>query len=181
MAAVHAALVAAPAVVSGRTGALARPEAWACLAAALALAAAELRARPRPEAVRLGAPGTWLALTSALALYATTTAAAGWPSMQSPWTWAGAPVAAIGIALRAAAMRALGEAFGSEIVRAPGRRVVTSGVYRLRHPSELGLVLFASGVALLGGSAIALALTVAVIVPATALRVALEERAIAAR
>lgn len=116
------------------------------LAAVLALAIAE---GGRRDPARWGAPGTFVSLASALALLATTVAAA--------FSGHGQPLGlvpvALGIALRVASMRALGDAFTSETAFVPGRPIVATGVYRwTRHPSDLGLVLYAGGMALLGPS-----------------------------
>ncbi len=150
----------------------------AVLGSVLALAIAETLARKGSDPVRWGAPGSHLALASALGLLAITVAAAAGPRTNA----IGLVPVAIGIALRAAAMRALGDAFTSETVLAPGRRVVTTGVYRwTRHPSDLGLVVFALGLALLGASVVAGAIAALVVVPTVVVRIAREERHLRAR
>lgn len=66
----------------------------------------------------------------------------------------GAALVLGGIAARAAAIRSLGRHFVSDLCLLPGHRLHRGGPYaHLRHPSELGLALIASGVALLLGSA----------------------------
>lgn len=150
----------------------------AVVASVIALAIAETLARRGPDPVRWGAPGTRSALASALGLFATTIAAATGPGTRL----VGLVPVAIGIALRGLAIRALGDAFSSETVLVPGRVVVRGGVVRwTRHPSELGLALFAFGLALLGDSAIAAAFAGLVVVPSAAVRIAGEERLLRAR
>lgn len=150
----------------------------AVLGSVLVLAIAETTARRGPDPVRWGAPGTHLALASAMGLLATTAAAAAGPRT----LWIGLLPVALGIALRVAAIRALGDAFTSETVLVPGRTVVTTGVHAwTRHPSDLGLVLFAFGLALLGASIAAAGFAALVVVPSTALRIAEEERLLRAR
>jgi protein-S-isoprenylcysteine O-methyltransferase Ste14 len=119
------------------------------LLAAIALAIAE---RGKRDPVRWGAPGTAVSLASGLALLATTIAAA----CSGRTELVGLVPIAIGIALRVLAMRALGDAFTSETVFVPGRPILTSGLHRwTRHPSDLGLVLYAGGIAALGASRVA--------------------------
>ena len=142
------------------------------LAAAVVLAIAEAIARRgAPDPARWGAPGTRLSLASAMALLATTIAAA----LSGRTILVGLVPIAIGIGLRFAAIRALGDAFTSETAFVPGRPLVETGLYRwMRHPSDAGLVLYAAGIAVLGGSAIAGAF--AIMVTATAaLRIVEEE------
>jgi protein-S-isoprenylcysteine O-methyltransferase Ste14 len=175
----HALLLAAPVVAAGRGAELARPEAIAIVVLLLSFSVVESRARG-VEAMRFGAPGTWLALASAIALLVT-----AWLALATPlvwrWTWLGAPMIALGIALRVTAIRALGHSFSSETVIVPGRKIVTGGIHaRLRHPSEIGLVLAAAGVAILGASAAAACVVVGVVVPASIARVRAENAALAA-
>ncbi|MBX3185876.1 MAG: hypothetical protein KF819_02630 [Labilithrix sp.] len=177
---VHALVLAAPVAASGRTAELARPRALACIAIMIAFSAIESSARKAPDPSRFGAPGTGLALASSLALLATTWAAIALPvASPSPWTWVGAPLALAGIALRRSAILALGDAFISETVLVPGRPIVMRGIYRLRHPSEVGLSLVAAGVASTGGSLVAACLAAAVVGPTILARVAREERLLA--
>lgn len=141
-------------------------------ASVIALAIAE---RGRRDPARWSAPGTAVSLASGLALLGTTIAAA-WSASSGRSEPLGLVPIAIGIALRVFAMRALGDAFTSETVFVPGRPVVTTGVHRwTRHPSDLGLVLYAGGIATLGPSPVAFAF--AAIVLATAIvRVVQEEK-----
>jgi protein-S-isoprenylcysteine O-methyltransferase Ste14 len=139
------------------------------LLATIALAIAE---RARRDPARWGARGTAVSLASGLALLATTIAAA----CSERTELVGLLPVALGIGLRAAAMRALGDAFTSETAFVPGRPIVETGLYRwTRHPSDLGLVLHAGGLAVLGGSALAGAFALVVAVTAV-MRIADEER-----
>jgi protein-S-isoprenylcysteine O-methyltransferase Ste14 len=129
------------------------------------------------DPIRFGAPGTVLSLLSALALFATTVLAIALPDAASPLRFSGLALVAAGIVLRGAAVRALGDAFSSETVLVPGRALVTRGIYaHLRHPSDLGLFFFATGVAVLGGSSAALAAVMLGLAPTVALRILREER-----
>lgn len=90
---------------------------------------------------------------------------------------AGGALVAAGIALRVAAIRALGPAFVSTTTRPT--RVVVSGPYRfLRHPSELGLCTAAVGAAVLLASVVAAAVIAIALVPLVVVRCAAEERTI---
>ncbi|MDB4939530.1 MAG: isoprenylcysteine carboxylmethyltransferase family protein [Labilithrix sp.] len=178
---VHGAIVTLPLAALGLSTELAQPRALACIALLLLLGEAENAARRAPDPSSARAPGTALALLSALGLLAT-----GWVALAFPavrwWSWLGAPVVLAGIALRVAAIRALGASFTSEIVAAPGHALVTHGVYaRVRHPSDLGLLLVALGLACLTASAAAAFVALATVVPSVLLRVAAEERALATR
>lgn len=139
------------------------------LASVIALAIAE---GGRKDPAQWGAPGTGVSLASGLALLATTIAA-GSSGRCEPLGLV--PIAA-GVALRAFAIRALGDAFTSETAFVPGRPIVDRGLYRwTRHPSDLGLVLYAGGIATLGASALAFGF--AMLVLATAIvRVVQEEK-----
>ena len=180
---VHAALLTVPLAVLGRLDALVRPQAVACVVAMVLLAEMEAGSRNAPDPSRAGAPGTALALASALGLLGTAWAAIGFPSFASPtWSWLGLPLVLLGTAMRVAAFRALGASFTSEIVAAPGHALVRTGIYaHLRHPSDLGLLLVAAGLTCLGTSTSAALLTLAVIAPSVALRILREERALALR
>jgi protein-S-isoprenylcysteine O-methyltransferase Ste14 len=180
---VHAALLTAPLAVLGRLPALARPQAVACVLAVLLLAEIEAASRTTPDPSRVGAPGTGLALASALGLLGTAWAAIGFPSAPSPsWAWLGVPLVLLGTALRAAAIRALGESFTSEIVATPGHALIRRGIYAyLRHPSDLGLLVIAGGLAVLGTSLPAAVLALVVVFPSVALRILREERALSQR
>lgn len=146
------------------------------LLSVIALAIAE---GGRRDPVRWGAPGTKLSLASGIALLATTIAAAtsGRTGLVSLVSLIGLVPVGLGIALRFLAMRALGDAFTSETAFVPGRPIVESGLYRwTRHPSDLGLVLYAAGLAILGSSALAGAFAIMVAITA-AVRMVEEEKA----
>lgn len=140
------------------------------LASVIALAIAE---RGRRDPARWGAPGTAVSLASGLALLGTTIAAM-FAGRTEP---IGLVPIAVGIALRVFAMRALGDAFTSETVFVPGRPFVETGLHRwTRHPSDLGLVLYAGGIAMLGPSPIAFGLA-ALVLGTVIVRVVQEEKA----
>lgn len=126
----------------------------------------------RRDPARWGAPGTKLSLASGVALLATTIAAA----CSGRTEVLGLAPIAVGIGLRALAMRELGDAFTSETAFVPGRPIVEAGLYRwTRHPSDLGLMLYAAGLAILGASTVAGAFAI-VVASTAALRVVEEER-----
>ena len=86
-----------------------------------------------------------------------------------------------GIALRRAAMLALGPAFVSEPRPTTARDRVRHGPYRrLAHPSEWGLLAIAGGSAAVLGSLAAALLWGAVLVPLVAVRMRRESRSLAA-
>ena len=140
------------------------------LVSVVALAIAE---GGRRDPVRWGAPGTAVSLASGLALLGTTIAAI-FAERTAP---IGLVLIAVGIALRVLAMRALGDAFTSETVFVPGRPVIETGLHRwTRHPSDLGLVLYAGGMATLGPSPIAFGFA-ALVLGTVIVRVVQEEKA----
>lgn len=176
---VHGALLVLPLVVLGRGAYLVRIAALACVTSMLAFAEVEHLARRGADPSRFGAPGTYLALVSALGLLATTWAACGLPAPHAH-SWLGLVLVMCGVLLRAVAIRTLGASFTSETVLTPGRPLVKAGIYSwLRHPSEVGLLLVAFGLAVLGGSLVALAMASLVVAPSVALRIAQEERLLA--
>jgi protein-S-isoprenylcysteine O-methyltransferase Ste14 len=178
--AAHGALLVAPLAALGRFAELTRPQSLAGIAALLAFAEVERAARAAPDPARPGAPGTGLALTSALGLLATAWATLAWTSIITPLSWLGLPLLAAGIALRALAIRTLGPSFTSEIVAIPGQPVVTHGIYaRLHHPSDVGLLLVALGLALLGGSAPAALVALCVVAPSVVVRMMREDALLA--
>ena len=85
-----------------------------------------------------------------------------------------------GVALRLAAVRALGRWFVSEPRVVPGQPLVRRGAFaRLRHPSESGLLLLSLGACVLLGSVAGLAIWALAIVPLSLKRVAAEEAVLA--
>ena len=81
-----------------------------------------------------------------------------------------------GIGLRFAAMRRLGRYFVSETAIQKGQAVIDDGIYGVvRHPSETGTLLIASGASLLLQSPAALAVFSCLLVPLVILRVKLED------
>jgi len=140
-----------------------------------ALEAASSRAEPASRWTREHAG----ALTTGLALLVVHATAIGehvlWGAAGSP---AGLALIAIGVTLRIAAIRTLGDDFVS--MRTVPRRRVTTGVYRwVRHPSELGLVLAAMGAAVLLGSRGAAVVVLVVLVPLSLQRCRAEDRLLA--
>lgn len=176
---VHTALLVAPIVAVGRGEAIARPGAVACIALLVALATAETAAKKGvSDPSRFGAPGTRLALVSAVGLLVTAWVAIAAPaSASTAWVFASAFAGVVGIVLRVLAILTLGDAFTSETVLAPGRPVVRHGIYGyLRHPSDVGLLLFTAGIVGLCGSVAALVPTLLLVVPSTIARMRDEDR-----
>ncbi|CAN5280329.1 hypothetical protein BH23VER1_BH23VER1_00650 [soil metagenome] len=78
----------------------------------------------------------------------------------------GALIALSGIALRCAAIARLGPHFHNDTGVAPGQEWNSGGIFRyLRHPSEIGVLLAAAGMALAAGSPLGMALTAFVLAP----------------
>jgi protein-S-isoprenylcysteine O-methyltransferase len=111
-------------------------------------------------------PWVWRALAPAAA------------PLPAPARWALAGGVAAGIALRAAAMRTLGERFSRTLVVAPGQTLAAEGPYRLvRHPGYAAALLVFPCYAALGASAPAAgAAALALFAGAYALRIPAEER-----
>jgi protein-S-isoprenylcysteine O-methyltransferase len=93
---------------------------------------------------------------------------------------AGGLLMLVGVALRYAAIRALGRFFVTEITVAPAQQLIQRGIYRfIRHPSETGNLAVAFGASLLLGSLSAALLCIAVLLPLVLLRTAREDRFLA--
>ena len=93
---------------------------------------------------------------------------------------AGALLMISGVALRRAAIRALGDFFVSDTRVWPGQKLVTTGIYaRMRHPSETGLLAIALGSAALLQSEAALAVAILVMAPLVIVRIRREDRHLA--
>ena len=91
----------------------------------------------------------------------------------------GASFVLIGIALRVAAIRALGPRFVSDIC--VGRSMVRDGIYAwMRHPSEIGLLLLATGGPLLIGAPLTAGAAVIMLLPISRWRMQRENTAWAA-
>lgn len=181
IAAVHVGLVVAPAIAVGRGALLFSAPAITSVVLLVAFALAESAAQhDRADRSRFGAPGTHVAAVSALGLLGT-----AWLGVAAPGSSGsialsaiGAALAVVGIALRVFAIRALGSSFTSETVFVPGQPIVRSGLYRsFDHPSDIGLVLFATGLAAIGGSPWASVVAGFVVLPSVLARVVREERA----
>lgn len=178
---VHAALLVAPSLVIGRWDALVRPGAIACVVMLVAFAIAETAAKKGvSDPSRWGAPGTRLALVSGIGLLVTAWVAIAFPASASASASACACACAFGVLLRVLAIRALGDGFTSETVLAPGRPVVRTGIYALlRHPSDIGLLLFTAGLVGLSGSLLAIAPALLLVVPSAIARMVQEDRLLA--
>ena len=86
----------------------------------------------------------------------------------------------LGVGLRFAAHRSLGEQFRSGAVVAVGDRLITSGAFSwMRHPSDTGIVLLALGAATVCASAWAGAVAVIVLAPLAIARARLDDRVLA--
>jgi protein-S-isoprenylcysteine O-methyltransferase Ste14 len=115
----------------------------------------------RPVASRGESPLVLLALLL-LPLLTPPVAALGERLGLLPWLaipaveWSGVVIAALGFALRLAAMLQLGSRFSPLVVVQEGHRLETGGAYaRVRHPGYLGAWLACAGSALAFGSALA--------------------------
>jgi methyltransferase len=73
-----------------------------------------------------------------------------------PWVLALASIAfVIGQSLRLLAMRTLGERWTVKVMTLPGKRAVSSGIFRwVRHPNYLGVILEIAALPLLGGAVV---------------------------
>lgn len=167
----HLALLAVPLCLGG----VERPAQVIFLALAGTFGALEARAQRQERVDREP-----LAVLGGLSLLATFWLGLGLGGPVSGTTaLLGAGLMIAGIALRLAAIRALGPWFASTTHAYPGQPRVRSGVYRrLDHPSELGLCAVALGAALLLGSVPAAVMGALVVLPAAALRALRDERAL---
>jgi protein-S-isoprenylcysteine O-methyltransferase Ste14 len=144
--------------------------AFGVLLALWILGEASLSHEDQPTGGTLAWPTGLLVLASQVAAVATAHAAA-WGA-----AWGGAAVMAAGIALRLAAILALGHGFASAL---GSTSLVTSGPYRFaRHPSELGLLGILFGGAWLVASPWAAGIAAAA-VPLVVIRCLREDRALA--
>ncbi|HEY8206146.1 MAG TPA: isoprenylcysteine carboxylmethyltransferase family protein [Myxococcaceae bacterium] len=153
--------------------------ALAVLSAALVAGETALAPEPSlPTAATHRAPG-WAgpAVATGAGLLALQAAAVlvRWSVPPEVWS-AGAALMLMGGGLRLWAIHALGASFRTEHEVHEGQRLVRSGPYAfLRHPSELGLLIFALGAAALTGSWPAAAIWVLVLLPSSLLRLRREE------
>jgi protein-S-isoprenylcysteine O-methyltransferase len=100
----------------------------------------------------------------------------------NPWLVGGTVLAAVSLAFRIAAIRALGRFFTATVQVQSEQRVIDSGPYRvIRHPSYTGALGIAVGVALVFHSAMGLALVAVLAIPAYVYRMTVEEAALSAR
>lgn len=93
--------------------------------------------------------------------------------------WSGVALGALGVAIRRAAIRTLGTDFLDQVAWAPDQLRITTGVYRLRHPSELGSVAILVGTGLITGGRLALWALLFTALPMILIRILLEERCMA--
>ena len=109
-----------------------------------------------------------------LAVWTATTSGAPLPVMR---TSAMLLLFALGIALRMWAIRELGNRFRNDIAIAPSHPLETDGIYgKMRHPSELGLMLILGSTAALAGSLSAATVFLLISVPLTLWRMRCEDR-----
>ena len=102
--------------------------------------------------------------------------AAGFREPFTPVRWAGAIVVAASVALRLLSVVQLGPAYSVDLRVEPGRRLVTTGLYRfIRHPGYLSLIAAFAGVALAFWHPVATALCLALPPAVIAWRIRLEE------
>lgn len=165
---IHAAILVVVAWSLRGAESLAAGATWVAITgASLALGAEAASQRRDDVAVQPALETLTGLLVLALVLAATLDA----PS--SPWIPVGGGALAAGIALRVAAVRALGAGFGTR--PRPEEPLVEDGLYAwFQHPSELGLALLTGGLALIAASLFAAAAWVVLIAVAVA-RVRREE------
>ena len=109
-----------------------------------------------------------------LAIWTVTTSGAPLPAVR---TYAMLLLFALGIALRMWAIRNLGSRFRNDIAISPSHPLETDGIYeKMRHPSELGLMLILGSAAALAGSLSAAAVFLLISVPLTLWRMRCEDR-----
>ena len=76
---------------------------------------------------------------------------------QNDWRYVGLLLCCIGVGVRLAALKALGECFSAYVTLQPNHRLVQEGIYgRIRHPLYLSLLLAPVGIALVFASWLAL-------------------------
>ena len=181
-AAAHVALLAAPTIALGRAGALAGDAAAASfllLATTLCAGEAGWSDGESGGAGFLPASAGALALLLCFEVSLAEHLALGRPRFDGTVV-VGAMAMAFGVALRLAAVRALGRWFVSEPRVVPGQPLVRTGAFRLlRHPSESGLLLLSLGACVLLGSVAGLAVWAFAVVPLALKRVAAEEALLA--
>lgn len=155
------------------------------LYAALVAFASGLEAAVAPPADRSSPPGSTPVLLAQLTglLLLANQLGGPWLARAAPAPWRvefGSVALLAGAMLRAAAIRRLGGRFNSDNHIAAGAALETGGLYRrLAHPSELGLLLVATGAAAFWGGATAW--LVAPLYLVTLARLSLEEAALTRR
>lgn len=180
----HAALLASPALLAG--GESTRPALLAALVLALGLQVVELRAGgghdDEPASGSLDARLSGLTAVLLLTIQLVGMWERARSGASSSWlAQVGVALALLGVALRGAALRALGPDFVSSPDGRAGAPLRRSGVYGwVRHPSELGLLAFALGQALLLEARLALGLLALGLLPLVVWRTRREDRALGA-
>jgi protein-S-isoprenylcysteine O-methyltransferase Ste14 len=115
-------------------------------------------------------------LASAIALASVTANASSSLDIPGPHRAIGLIVMWLGLAIRVWAVAALGRAFRTTVEVDADQAVVSSGPYRwVRHPSYTGLLLIVAGFGLAVGNWLALAVCVALPLPALLRRIHVEE------
>lgn len=139
---------------------------------------------PRPELLRFPVATGIVALIIALAAMGECLwrirSGAG-PPFSSMAILIGAGIGSVGVGLRQAAIRRLGNRFRDEVVLPEGQEIESGGVYRwLAHPGELGLGLAMLGLVLMSGGVVAGVLWIVVLLPLMLARVRGENRLLSA-
>jgi protein-S-isoprenylcysteine O-methyltransferase Ste14 len=84
---------------------------------------------------------------------------------QNYWRYLGLLLSGVGVTVRVAALRALGEHFSAYVTLQPNHRLVQQGIYRrIRHPLYLSLLLAPTGIALVFASYLALPIFILAVV-----------------
>jgi protein-S-isoprenylcysteine O-methyltransferase Ste14 len=136
------------------------------------------RLQGRGSAARDRATRVLIAITvgTAIGLAALIASRATAPWSAGPYRTAGVIVMWLGLAIRVWAIAALGRAFRTTVEVDPEQPIVSTGPYRwIRHPSYSGLLLIVIGFGLAAGSWLALAVCVALPLPAVLRRIHVEE------
>src|SRR5256714_6496825 len=95
--------------------------------------------------------------------------------------YAGLAIAVASALFAAWAMWSLGKSYGIRMDLFEGHRLITGGPYRItRHPMYLGIVSFHVGATIAMESLALLVITVAYVIPFTAMRIRAEDRVLAA-
>lgn len=166
---------------------LATPSPWLALAAAVVTLFTQPALTPQEMAER-GTADRGSALWIFAAMFAAQlTAVLDFGYLQRSGQWkpvmtVGVVIAVAGIAFRIWSIRTLGRFFTSRVTVQDDQAVVDRGPYRwLRHPSYTGALVGALGTCLVLGSAWGALAVIVLVVPAYRLRMAAEEKELAAK